>query len=253
MPSPLLDIKSLTVTVDQKKIVKALDLVINKGEVHVLFGPNGSGKSTLLCAIMQLGGYEITSGSVRVCGTDTQGLTTDAIAKLGVGISFQHPPVIRGVTLQRFLGNINQSSDLEPAIAALKMEPFLQRELNLGFSGGELKRAEILKLYAQSPELLLIDEPESGVDIENIAVIANAINAMLEKGSPKKGRERAALIITHTGHILNYINADVGHVFMDGKIVCSGNPLDIMEDIKANGFAGCLRCIKEKKGQNEGL
>lgn len=247
MQTPLLDIKDLTVTVAEKEIVKELDLVINKGEVHVLFGPNGSGKSTLLCAIMQLGGYAVTSGSIHVNGTDTQGLSTDAIAKLGVGISFQHPPTIRGVTLQRFLESISQISDLKPAIAALKMEPFLQRELNVGFSGGELKRAEILKLYAQSPELLLIDEPESGVDIENIAVIANAINTMLEKGSPKKGRERAALIITHTGHILNYINADVGHVFMDGKIVCTGNPLDIMEDIKAHGFAGCLRCSKDKK------
>ncbi len=247
MKHSLLDIKALAVTVEQKEIVKELNLVINEGEVHVLFGPNGSGKSTLLSAIMQLGGYKINAGSIRIHGTDTQGLTTDAIARLGVGISFQHPPTIKGVTLRRFLDSINRSGDLDHAIAALKMEPFLQRELNVGFSGGELKRAEILKLYAQSPQLLLLDEPESGVDIENIAVIANAINTMLEKDSPKKGRERAALIITHTGHILNYINADVGHVFMDGKIVCTGNPLDIMEDIKAHGFAGCVRCIKDKK------
>jgi len=127
------------------------------------------------------------------------------------------------------------------------MEPFLNRELNVGFSGGELKRAEILKLYAQSPDLLLIDEPESGVDIENIAVISNTINAMLQKDSPIAARERSALIITHTGHILNTIHADVGHVFMNGKIVCTGNPMDIIEDIKQHGFSGCVQCIQSRK------
>ncbi|WP_345974047.1 ABC transporter ATP-binding protein [Sulfurimonas sp. HSL3-7] len=247
MDRNILDVAGLHVAVADKEIIKGVDLTIKKGEVHVLFGPNGSGKSTLLCALMQLPGYAVTSGSVRLHDTDTGGLTTDAIANLGVGISFQHPPTIKGVTLRRFLDNINRSSDLERAIDALNMEPFLDRELNVGFSGGELKRAEILKLYAQSPDLLLIDEPESGVDFENIAVISNAINVMLQKESPISSRERSALIITHTGHILNYIHADVGHVFMDGKIVCTGNPMDIMEDIRKKGFAGCVQCINEQK------
>jgi Fe-S cluster assembly ATP-binding protein len=247
MESNILEVTDLHATVADKEIIKGVDLTIKKGEVHVLFGPNGSGKSTLLCALMQLPGYNITSGAVRLHGTDISDLTTDAIANLGVGISFQHPPRIKGVTLRRFLENINRCANLEEAIAALNMEPFLDRELNVGFSGGELKRAEILKLYAQSPDLLLIDEPESGVDFENIAVIANAINTMLQKELPKKSRERSALIITHTGHILNYIHADVGHVFMDGEIVCTGNPMDIMEDIKKKGFSGCVQCIREEK------
>jgi Fe-S cluster assembly ATP-binding protein len=250
MNTNILDITNLHVSVGDKEIIKGVDLTIKKGEVHVLFGPNGSGKSTLLCAILKLPGYTITRGSVRIHGTDTTELTTDAIADLGVGMSFQHPPQIKGVTVRRFLETIGQGGDLSHPIAALNMEPFLDRELNVGFSGGELKRAEILKLYAQSPDLLLIDEPESGVDIENIAVISNAINAMLQKESPKHTRERSALIITHTGNILNTIHADVGHVFMDGKIICSGNPLDIMEDIKRDGFSGCVKCIngrKEKK------
>ncbi len=247
MDGKILDVSALHVAVADKEIIKGVDLTIKKGEVHVLFGPNGSGKSTLLCALMQLPGYNITSGDIRLLGTDTSGLTTDAIANLGVGISFQHPPRIKGVTLRRFLDNINRCSDLEKAIKALNMEPFLDRELNVGFSGGELKRAEILKLYAQSPDLLLLDEPESGVDFENIAVISNAVNTMLQKESPMKRRERSALIITHTGHILNYIHADVGHVFMDGKIVCTGNPMDIMEDIRKKGFAGCVQCINEQK------
>ena len=247
MDSNILDVSALHVAVADKEIIKGVDLTIRKGEVHVLFGPNGSGKSTLLCALMQLPGYDIISGEIRLHGTDTAGLTTDAVANLGVGISFQHPPRIKGVTLRRFLENINRSSDLERAIEALNMTSFLDRELNVGFSGGELKRAEILKLYAQSPDLLLIDEPESGVDFENIAVISDAVNTMLQKASPMKSRERSALIITHTGHILNYIHADVGHVFMDGKIVCTGNPMDIMEDIREKGFAGCVKCIEEEK------
>lgn len=248
-----LDVTGLHVTVGGREIIKGVDLTIGEGEVHVLFGPNGSGKSTLLCALMQLPGYDVTEGSVRVNGTDTQGLTTDAVANLGVGISFQHPPRIKGVTLRRFLDTISHCKDLDHAIETLNMAPFLDRELNVGFSGGELKRAEILKLYAQSPELFLIDEPESGVDIENIAVIANAINAMLRKGPSVKRGGRSALIITHTGHILNYIHADVGHVFMDGKIVCTGNPAEIMEDIKQHGFAGCVQCIKEHRRKDEYL
>ncbi len=247
MERNLLDVTALHVTVGEREIIKGVGLTIRKGEVHVLFGPNGSGKSTLLCALMQLPGYTITAGRIYVHGTDTQGFTTDAVANLGIGMSFQHPPKIKGVTLRRFLESINRCGDLEHALKALNMEPFLDRELNVGFSGGELKRAEILKLYAQNPDLLLIDEPESGVDIENIAVISNAINTMLQKELPMKKRERSALIITHTGHILNYIHADVGHVFMDGKIVCTGNPMDIMEDIRQHGFAGCVKCIREQK------
>ncbi|HEX5670866.1 MAG TPA: ABC transporter ATP-binding protein [Sulfuricurvum sp.] len=243
----VLDISALHVTVDNKNIINGVNLTIKKGEVHILFGPNGSGKSTLLSAIMQLPGYSLTQGSIHIHGTDTIGLTTDAIANLGVGMSFQHPPKIKGVTLGRFLKSINRADDLDQALKALNMESFLTRELNVGFSGGELKRAEILKLYAQSPDLLLIDEPESGVDIENIAVISNMINTMLQKGSPIAARKRSALIITHTGHILNTIHADVGHVFMNGKIICTGNPMDIMEDIKQHGFSGCVQCLESRK------
>lgn len=248
MNTHVLDITDLHVTVSDKEIIKGIDLTIKKGEVHVLFGPNGSGKSTLLCAILKLPGYTVTQGSVQIHGTDIHELTTDAIANLGVGMSFQSPPKIKGVTLRRFLDNINRGGDLSRPIAELNMEPFLERELNVGFSGGELKRAEILKLYAQSPDLLLIDEPESGVDIENIAVISNAINTILQKESPIQTRDRSALIITHTGNILNMVHADVGHVFMDGKIICTGNPLDIMEDIKKGGFSGCVQCINKRKG-----
>jgi Fe-S cluster assembly ATP-binding protein len=247
MDKPLLEIVDLHVSVDNKEIIKGMNLQVKQGEVHVIFGPNGSGKSTLLNAIFHLPGYRIDQGEIRVKSQNIQEMSTDEIANLGIGMSFQHPPKIKGVTLQNFLGAINRSKDLDQAIGTLSMDTFMERELNVGFSGGELKRAEILKLYAQNPDLLLIDEPESGVDFENIAIISKAINQILQKETPMKLRERSAIIITHTGHILNYIQADIGHVFMDGKIVCTGNPQTIMEDIKTVGFSGCAACIKQQK------
>ena len=247
MDVPVLNISDLHVSVEHKKIIKGMNLSIGKGEVHVIFGPNGSGKSTLLNAILKLPGYSIDSGEVKVKSQNIQAMSTDEIANLGIGMSFQHPPKIKGVTLQNFLHTINRTEDLEDEIKALSMENFLDRELNVGFSGGELKRAEVLKLYAQSPDLLLIDEPESGVDIENIAVISKAINKILQKEIPETQRERSAIIITHTGHILNYIDADIGHIFMDGKIVCTGDPKTLMEDIKKLGFSGSVACSNESK------
>ena len=248
MDIPILKITDLHVSVDKKEIIKGMDLNVGKGEVHIIFGPNGSGKSTLLNAILKLPGYSIDAGEISVKSKSIEDMTTDEIANMGIGMSFQHPPKIKGVTLRNFLNTINRSEDLEDEIQALSMERFLGRELNVGFSGGELKRAEVLKLYAQSPDLLLIDEPESGVDIENIAVISKAINKILQTEAPVNERERSAIIITHTGHILNYIDADVGHVFIDGKIVHTGNPKTIMEDIKRVGFSGYSTCINEQKG-----
>ncbi|HEY9128606.1 MAG TPA: ABC transporter ATP-binding protein, partial [Sulfurovum sp.] len=227
MEIPVLEIRDLHVSVEMKEIIKGMNLKVKKGQIHIIFGPNGSGKSTLLNAILKLPGYNINKGQIDIKSNNILNMSTDEIANLGVGMSFQHPPKIKGVTLKNFLNAINRAEDLEDEIRALSMEKFLERELNVGFSGGELKRAEILKLYAQNPDLLLIDEPESGVDIENIAVISKAINKILQREIPKEQRERSAIIITHTGHILNYIEADVGHVFMDGKIVCTGDPRSI--------------------------
>lgn len=244
MDEHVLDIRSLHVSVEGREIIKGIDLSIKKGEVHVLFGPNGSGKSTLLSAIMALPGYEIIAGNVTLKAKSLDGMTTDEIAGLGVGMSFQRPPKIKGVTLNHFLQAINRSRDLDDEIKELDLEAFLQRELNVGFSGGELKRAEILKLYAQDPDLILIDEPESGVDIENIAVIARAINKILQKEMLLKRRKKSALIITHTGHILNDIEADIGHVFIDGKIVYTGDPATIMENIKKRGFKGGIASLE---------
>jgi len=244
METHILDIAGLHVSVADKEIIKGIDLTIKKGEVHLLFGPNGSGKSTLLSAIMQLPGYTVTAGNIRIDGTDTKSLTTDAVANLGVGISFQHPPKIPGITLKRFLQAINRSTDLAQEVIELDLEAFIERDINVGFSGGELKRAEILKLYAQNPDLILIDEPESGVDIENIAVISKAINKILRINTLNK---KSALIITHTGHILNAIEGDVGHIFIDGKIVYTGDPATIMESIKKRGYKESVVFLQAEK------
>jgi len=247
MTADALSITDLHATAGGKAVINGVDLTIRRGEVHVLFGPNGSGKSTLLSAIMALPGFAVTQGSVKVAGSEAVGMPTDRIAALGVGMSFQHPPAISGVTLASFLLAINRSRDLEEEIRELDLEAFLLRELNVGFSGGELKRAEILKLYAQDPGLLLIDEPESGVDIENIEVISHAINKMLHRGVLEKGLRKSALIITHTGHILGTVSADVGHVFMDGRIAYTGDPDTIMQGIKTRGFQGCVDYLSGRK------
>ena len=246
MPDAVLTIRDLHVSAEGKPVIKGTDLTVAKGEVHVLFGPNGSGKSTLLSSVMALPGYTVTQGSIMVAGREVTGMTTDAIAQLGVGMSFQHPPAVKGVVLGAFLGALNRTRDIEKEIAELDMEDFLFRELNVGFSGGELKRAEILKLYAQDPDLLLIDEPESGVDIENIAVISRAINKML-RHSVTGTRRKSALIITHTGHILDKVSADVGHVFIDGRIAYTGDPGEIMAMIKKKGFKGCVDDLGGRK------
>ena len=244
MKGSVLDISSLFVDIEQKQILKGVNLHIKEGEVHVLFGPNGSGKSTLLSTIMKLSGFKIESGTIEFKEQLINNLKTDEIARMGVGLSFQHPPSVHGVSVSKFLNKINRSNDLEEAIKELDLEDFLDRDLNSGFSGGELKRAEILKLYAQNPDLVLIDEPESGVDLENIAIIAKAINKILQYDQKLKTRKKSALIITHTGHILDFVEADIGHIIIDGKIIFSGDPKDMLQKIKGHGFNGAIEHLK---------
>ncbi|MFT7859294.1 MAG: ATP-binding cassette domain-containing protein [Sulfurimonas sp.] len=245
MKKTVLNISSLHVEVEGKQILKGLDLNIKEGEVHILFGPNGSGKSTLLSTIMNLPGYDIKEGLIEFNAEKINGMKTDAIARGGIALSFQHPPAVHGVSLSKFLNKINNSKNLEDEIKKLDLTEFLNRDLNTGFSGGELKRAEILKLYAQNPQLVLIDEPESGVDLENIAIISKAINDIVDYDQSSNTKKKSALIITHTGYILDYIDADVGHMIIDGKIVSSDEPKKMMAQIRSNGFSGVMRQINK--------
>lgn len=241
MKNTVLNISSLYVAVEGKQILKGLDLNIKEGEVHILFGPNGSGKSTLLSTIMNLPGYDIKEGLIEFNAEKINGMKTDDIARRGIALSFQHPPAVHGVSLSKFLNKINNSKNLEDEIKKLDLTEFLNRDLNTGFSGGELKRAEILKLYAQNSQLVLIDEPESGVDLENIAIISKAINDIVDYEESSNTRKKSALIITHTGYILDYIDADVGHMIIGGKIVRSDDPKKMMAEIRSNGFSGVIR------------
>ena len=244
----MLEIKNLTVKVGGVVILENISLCIPAGETHLLLGPNGSGKSTLLRAIMGIGELEIISGQIKFLGKDITRLPTHERAKLGIGIAMQKPPALPEVTLQRLAEVLSDryKSSWQELADDLDCGYLLARGLNDKFSGGESKRAELFQLLIQHPQLLLIDEPESGVDLENIAVVGKALNTLL-KPEKVKDREHAGLIITHTGYILNYINADRGYVLVKGKIICEGNPRDLFEEINNHGFEGCVVCAECRK------
>jgi Fe-S cluster assembly ATP-binding protein len=244
----MLDIKHLNVAVEGREILRDVNLSIGTGETHALFGPNGGGKTTLLMAIMGFPRYHVTKGSIIFKGQDITKLGVDERARLGIGISFQRPPVVRGVKTKDMIVAAMRGRGDEKTIAELAeradLTEFLDRDINYGFSGGEIKRAELMQLLAQKPELTLLDEPESGVDLVNIALIGELLNQLLEKDCPMRKRKCMGLIITHTGHILQYVNVRTGYVMLKGQIVCQGDPHEILATIKEKGYEECARCVK---------
>ena len=242
----MLKIKDLSVAVEDKEIIHDVNLNINNGETHVLFGPNGAGKSTLLMAIMGFPKYRITKGSISFKGKDITHLSVDERARMGIGISFQRPPVVRGVKTQDMVAACLRGRGDGDIITELAgradLNDFLERDINYGFSGGEIKRSELMQLLAQSPELTLLDEPESGVDLVNIALIGELMNELLEKNCPIQQRKCMGLIITHTGHILDYVNARTGYVMCDGTIGCVGDPHEMLATIREKGYEECIQC-----------
>jgi Fe-S cluster assembly ATP-binding protein len=254
----LLEVKDLHVSIGTKEILKGLNLQIKKGEVHAIFGPNGSGKTTLLNAIMGFAGYAV-KGKIIFGGKDITDLPVNERAKMGIGISFQRPPAIRGVKLRRLIEASAKGNGkfMEEYAKGLNLVDFLEREVNVGFSGGEIKRAELLQLILQDPDLVFLDEPESGVDLENIALIGAYTNHLLgRKREPNKEktmkelyreRKKSGIIITHTGHILDYVNVDIGYILMQGRIACQANPRDILHTIRECGFEECFRCFRGEK------
>ncbi|MCR4399892.1 MAG: ABC transporter ATP-binding protein [Syntrophomonadaceae bacterium] len=254
----MLKVENLHVEVGGRQVLAGVDLHIRPGETHVLFGPNGSGKSTLVGAIMGFARFRVAAGRILFRGQDITALPVHERARLGIGMAFQRPPVLRGVPLNDMLRLARSTVSAEAAqemAEMLNLGDFLQREVNQGFSGGEIKRSEMLQLLAQDPDLVLLDEPESGVDLENIALIGRAINRLLrraeyvEPGRSRRDtmqqRDKAGLIITHTGHILDYVAADVGHVLYGGRLSCTGmNPRELLGCIQARGYAECARCLE---------
>ena len=249
----MLQIEDLQVKVGDKEILKHIDLEIHQGETHILFGPNGSGKTSLLMTIMGYPQYTVTGGKILFKGEDITHMPIDERAQLGIGVSYQRPPTIHGVkTKQMVQICAKEEVDAEALAAKVNFSEFLERDINAGFSGGEIKRSELLQLMAQDADILLFDEPESGVDLENISLIGNTISELLqrdfklntEKSRKKLHEERTkmGLIITHTGFILDYVTADKGQLLYDGELTCASNPREIFTCISEVGYEECVRC-----------
>ncbi|WP_299028200.1 Fe-S cluster assembly ATPase SufC [uncultured Thermanaerothrix sp.] len=241
-------IRNLRVRIEGKEILKGVNLTLPKGEVHAIMGPNGTGKSTLAYTLMGHPSYEVVEGEVWFKGQNILELEPDERAHLGIFLAFQYPVAIPGVTIANFLRTAlnaqRRARDpedkgipiaefrklLKEKMALLNMDPsFGGRYLNDGFSGGEKKRAEILQMAVLQPEIAILDETDSGLDIDALRIVAQGVNAL-------RGPNLGVLVITHYQRILNYIQPDVVHVMMDGRIVESGGP-DLALHLEEKGYS----------------
>ncbi|MGB9798484.1 MAG: Fe-S cluster assembly ATPase SufC [Thermanaerothrix sp.] len=241
-------IRNLKVRVEGKEILKGVNLTLPKGEVHAIMGPNGTGKSTLAYTLMGHPGYEVVEGEVWFKGQNILELEPDERAHLGIFLAFQYPVSIPGVTVANFLRTALNAQRrahnpedkgipitefrkfLKEKMALLNMDPsFGGRYLNDGFSGGEKKRAEILQMAVLQPEIAILDETDSGLDIDALRIVAQGVNAL-------RGPNLGVLVITHYQRILNYIKPDVVHVMMDGRIVETGGP-DLALHLEEKGYS----------------
>jgi Fe-S cluster assembly ATP-binding protein len=249
----MLQIEDLQVKLGDKEILKHIDLEIRPGETHILFGPNGSGKTSLLMTIMGYPQYRVTGGKILVKGEEITHIPVDERARLGIGMSYQRPPTINGVKTKQMVEICAKGEvDVEALAEKVNFSEFLERDINAGFSGGEIKRSELLQLMAQDADLLLFDEPESGVDLENISLIGNTISKLLQRDfklnaqksqkERRKERTKMGLIITHTGFILDYLTADKGQVLYEGELTCTTSPREIFKCISKVGYEECVRC-----------
>lgn len=239
--TPILEVKDLRVAVEGKEILKGVSLVVRPGEVHALMGRNGSGKSTLSATLMGHPRYQVTSGSVRYLGQDLLALPVHERARKGIFLCFQYPQALPGVGVANFLrqsvkavrGDAVPTKEFRPLVrkqtAALGIpEDFMKRYVNDGFSGGEKKRLEILQMLLLEPRLAILDETDSGLDIDALKVVAAGINQI-------RSPERAQLLITHYQRILDYVTPDQVHVLMDGRIVKSGGPA-LAKELESRGY-----------------
>ncbi len=234
----MLKVEHLTVKIENKIVLRDVCLEIGEGETHVLLGPNGCGKTSLIKTILGFSPYKIVGGRILFEGRDITQLPIHERARLGMAVAFQNPPELRGVKFGKLLELVGGETQRLLAEVGLPLE-FLERELNLGFSGGELKKSELLQVLAQKPKLALLDEPDSGVDVESLRVLGRVIDRLTGKCS--------CLIVTHLGYILRYVRAKVAHVMMDGEIVCSGDPERIVSTIMEKGYQWCRSCPKRRK------
>jgi len=240
---------NLGISVNGKKVLENINIYIQKGQTIALFGPNGSGKSSLISSIIGNPKYRVYDGRILFKGEDITTLPTDERVRKGLGIGFQTPPKVSGVKLRdvlQYCAKIGKREEkIEDYIDFLNMGGLVERNVNDGFSGGEVKRSELLQLLLLNPDFVMLDEPDSGVDLENIALIGEAMRELLERDKPAEERTKSGLIITHTGNILKYVDADYGMILHKGRIGCIGNPYTILESISKDGYEGCVRkCLK---------
>jgi Fe-S cluster assembly ATP-binding protein len=249
-------IKNLHVSIEGKEILKGVDLTVEQGKVHAIMGPNGTGKSTLAYTLMGHPNYQATAGEVIFKGQNVLELEPDERSRLGLFLAFQYPVAIPGVTVANFLRTaINARrraanpedkgipvpefrKSLREKMEALKMDPaFAGRYLNDGFSGGEKKRAEILQMAALKPEIAILDETDSGLDIDALRIVADGVNSLT-------GPDLGVLVITHYQRLLNYIKPDVVHVMIDGRIVESGGA-DLALHLEERGYDWLREKVEE--------
>lgn len=241
MTKTLLKIDALKVRIDDKIILDGLDLLVNEGEVHVIMGPNGAGKSTLGYSIMGHPKYIVENGSIFFEGEDITYEKTDLRAKKGIFLSFQNPEELKGITLENFMrtskisvsGNpvrlIPYRKDLHRTMDTLLMsKDYASRYLNVGFSGGEKKKSEILQMLMLEPKLAILDETDSGLDVDAVKIVSKGVKAY-------KNKKNSLLIITHNTKILEYLEVDYVHILMDGKLVKSGDA-SLINEVNVNGY-----------------
>ena len=243
----MLEIRNLHVTVDGKEILKGIDLDVAAGEVHAIMGPNGSGKSTLSYVLAGREGYEVTEGSIRFNGKDLSEMGVDERAAAGIFLAFQYPLEIPGVTTMTFLKtalNAQRKARGEEELDAVRFlklvrekakplnvnDDMLKRALNVGYSGGEKKRAEVLQMSLLEPALAVLDETDSGLDIDALKTVADGVNAL-------RSPERSMIVITHYQRLLDYIVPDVVHVLSGGRIVKTGGK-ELALELEKSGYAG---------------
>ena len=237
----MLEVRNLHATIAGKEILKGLDLTINKGEVHVIMGPNGAGKSTLASILVGHPKHEVVSGQILLDGEDITELEVDERAQKGIFLSFQYPEEIPGLTVEDFLRTAKEAvtgekqyimqfhNELVEKMEKLHINPeYAERHLNVGFSGGEKKKNEILQMAVLEPKLAILDETDSGLDIDATKIVFEGVQKL-------KTKDTALLIITHYDKVLEYLKPDFVHVLMNGKIVKSGG-IEIVEAIEKDGY-----------------
>ena len=239
--SKLLEIKNLWASTQEKQILKGLSLCVNAGEIHVVMGPNGAGKTTLSNVVFGNPAYKKQKGKILFDGVDITNLSTDEIARMGMFLSFQLPVELQGISTFNFIKTAKNKAGTKQSVFELKKQlddmaktlqmpsSMLSRDLNVGFSGGEKKKNEILQLLALNPKLAILDETDSGLDVDAIKTVSNGIKLF-------KNDKNAVVIITHSSKILQNLDVDKVHILVDGKIVFSGNK-DLIAEIEKNGYA----------------